>query len=46
MKIYIYFLHKISSNTDKKASMREPAKNLGARANERSFKFLEQIEQR
>ena len=35
-------IHKISSNTDKKESMRATAKILGARASEHSFKFCEQ----
>ena len=39
-------MHKISSNTDKKVSMRATAKIWGARASEHSFKFCEQIEQR
>ena len=36
----------MSSNTDKKASMRATAKIWEARASEYSFKFCEQIEQR
>ena len=36
----------MSSNTDKKATMRATAKIWGAPASEHSFKFCEQIEQR
>ena len=36
-------IYKISSNTDKKASMRATAKIWGARASEHSFKFCEQL---